>query len=141
MAATTQSWKEMQPRQKAAVIMMSLGGALLLCAAVFGVFPGGRAPAQEPLTAGQTGDEARLAATLSAIKGAGQVRVMITYDTAAPPEAAQALGDNAPGQQNIKGVLIVAEGAEDLFVRAALLQAAQTVLRVPANCVDVFVSG
>jgi len=139
--AASQSWKNMQPRQKAAVVMMTLGGALLLCAAVFGVFPGGR-PAQPDMPiAVQTGDEARLAATLSAIKGAGQVRVMITYEVDGIPGAAEAMGDNLPQERNIKGVLIVAQGAEDLSVRAALLQAAQTVLRVPANCVDVFVSG
>ena len=67
-----------------------------------------------------TAIEARLAQALSWVKGAGEVRVVI-YDE----------GDE------IEGVLIVAEGAEDLRVRLEIGEAAHAVLGVDLERIEV----
>ena len=64
--------------------------------------------------------EARLAQALSWVEGAGKVRVVI-YDES----------------DEIGGVLIVAEGADDLRVRLAIGEAARTVLGVELERIEV----
>ncbi len=72
--------------------------------------------------------EIRLAQVLEQIRGAGEVDVMITYETMYEDD--ETLG--------VRGVLIVAEGAGDMMVRVDLQRAAQTVLNVDASAVEVF---
>nr|WP_122013523.1 hypothetical protein [Maliibacterium massiliense] len=127
---------------------------------------------QDSAPSSEAGDaqEQKLEALLSQMAGAGQVRVMITYESG--PEIVPALSserqsneteDGAratratteserPATQSgdgaalvlkemapqVKGVVILAEGAKDIAVRMNLLQAAQTVLQVDANRVEVF---
>ena len=65
--------------------------------------------------------EARLARVLSQIEGAGQVEVLVMQNDA-----------------GILGVVIVADGAQQLTVRSDLMRAAMTALDVPAESVEVF---
>ena len=68
-----------------------------------------------------TADEQRLSAILSNIVGAGKVDAMITTDNG-----------------RITGVLIIADGADDITVRLRLIDAAATALGVSKNIVNVF---
>ena len=75
--------------------------------------------------------EARLERVLSAIEGAGRVRVMI----AAPQQTASAFAPAATALAS--GVLIVCEGADDLRVRLSIEQAAQALLGVESGRIQV----
>ena len=68
-----------------------------------------------------TADEQRLSTILSNIVGAGKVDAMITTDDG-----------------KITGVLIIADGADDITVRLRLIDAAATALGVSKNIVNVF---
>lgn len=124
-------------------------------------------------TEGVTTDEAQqLAKTLCQIKGAGNVTVMITYES--DGELVPAYQTDSSESQNtngaqvtysstesnklitvyeqgtttalilmkkkpqVKGVIVIAEGASDLTVKLNLYKAVQTVLQVSANKVDIF---
>lgn len=70
------------------------------------------------------------------MEGAGQVEVVIHYaqtvsTSAWPQESAQETGEPV-------GVVVVAEGADNLRVRLELAQAVQTLLRLEAESVEVF---
>lgn len=99
--------------------------ALLCCAAALLLFPPGGA-----VKAGMTEEEQRVSATLSRIAGAGEVRVSIYY-----AQEASAFGG---GNRSPVGAVIVAQGAGDIAVRLNLLRAAETLLGLDANRVDVF---
>ena len=68
-----------------------------------------------------TSDEQRLSAILSNIVGAGKVETMIT---------------STDGK--VTGVLVIAEGADDITVRLRLMEAAATALGVSKSIVSVF---
>ena len=99
--------------------------ALALCAAALFLFP-----AAQPQAGGMTEEEKRLSATLSQIAGAGRVRLSIYYG-----QAPSAFGG---GKQAPVGAVIVARGAEKTEVRLALLHAAETLLGLDAQRVEVF---
>ena len=99
--------------------------ALLCCAAALLLWPAGSGK-----PASMTEEEQRVSATLSGIAGAGEVRVSIYY---AQEASAFGGGSRAP-----VGAVIVARGAGDLSVRLNLLRAAETLLGLDANQVDVF---
>ncbi len=90
--------------------------------------------------AGQTALENRLSQVLSAVEGAGRVEVIIHM---AIPESAAvqvgAFGEPAQGKAEERpgGVIVVAEGADQLSVRLALARAVQTLLDLPASAVEV----
>ncbi len=65
--------------------------------------------------------ERRMESTLSQVAGAGDVRVMIAQTEAG----------------NVTGVLIVAEGADDMRVYLALADAAKTLLGVDAKDIEI----
>ncbi len=65
--------------------------------------------------------EQRLSRVLSQISGAGQVDVLVLEK-----------------EDDISGVLIVADGADQLPVRTELMRAAMTALDIPADSVEVF---
>lgn len=67
-------------------------------------------------------EEARLAAVLGGIEGAGKVQTMISRD----------------GEDNIVGVLVIAEGADDITVLLKLISATSTALGVDRQIVDVY---
>lgn len=73
--------------------------------------------------------EARLSATLSEIDGAGKVRVMVLSgnEPAGRPDAAE-----------VRGVIIVSDGAYDVGIQIKLQRAAMTLFSLPAERVEVF---
>ena len=75
--------------------------------------------------------ETRIARALSAMEGAGRLRVLLNERQAATPAFSQ---QEAGG---VVGVVILAEGADDAAVRLALSGAAQTLLGVDAAQVEV----
>ncbi len=114
------------------------------------------------------GLESRLADILSEIDGAGSVKVMITYSatseivTASTNNSHTTTTTGSNGQTTtttttssplitnsdvivlqekmpqIQGVIIVAEGADNVMVKLRLLQATATVLGVNANSIQIF---
>ncbi len=79
----------------------------------------------------RTALEARMEAVLSAIRGAGRVRVLVSED-----ESAQAFA-SADAPKAARGVVIVADGADDLRVALELSAAAQALLGVEADKIQV----
>jgi len=71
--------------------------------------------------------EQRMAAVLSCVQGAGEVRVLVNQ-----AEAAFA-SSGAP----VTGVLVVAEGADDVLVSIELQRAVQAVLGVEAERIEI----
>ena len=85
--------------------------------------------------------EARLEDILSQMQNAGQVRVMVTFDNA--PVKTSGSGGESPiilteRMPKIRGVIVIAEGAEDISVRFSLAAAVSTVLGIDENSVEVF---
>lgn len=117
--------------------------------------------------------EKRMEEVLSQIKGAGEVKVMITYDSG--PEIIPATSTStendvttqgsetsrevtksqeeivtidSSGEKNalilkeiqpeIKGVIVISQGAGDISVKMNLFEAAKTLLNISADKVDVF---
>lgn len=66
-------------------------------------------------------EEMRLSAVLSEIEGAGKVTTMIVREDG-----------------KVKGVLVIAEGAEDISVMLKLLNATSTVMGVDRSVVEVY---
>ena len=92
-----------------------------LAAAVAACLLLGMAESASPV---RTEEEARLARVLSAMEGAGQVEVAVFYDDS---ESAVPCG-----------VVVVADGAQDVAVRLQLTRAVETLLGIEASQVDVF---
>lgn len=105
-----------------------LAGAALVAALVLLVLARG----QEAEESGMTELEARLSATLSGIEGAGEVRAMVLTDAPAGAFGGQT------GEQEVRGVIIVAQGAYDVGVRLRLQRAAMTLFTLTAEQVEVF---
>ncbi len=78
----------------------------------------------------RTALEARMEAVLSAVRGAGRVRVLVSEDEGDSQAFAQ-------GAEDVRGVVIVADGADDLKVRLELAGAAQALLGVDADKIQV----
>ena len=153
-------------------------GALLLLAVLFyGIGDGWfqASPRDGPREA-QVSLEVRLEDILSTVRGAGRVRVLITYSTAGERVAAtvsttdESVSETSGGttatrseqsremrqpatistdsgqspiilverEPEIRGVIVVAEGAADPAVRLSLQRAVQAVTGVPLSCIEVF---
>ena len=156
----------------------ALYGTLLLLAGFFyGLGEGWfqAAPRDGPAAAEVT-LEARLEDILSTVRGAGKVRVLVTYATAGERVAAtvsttdESVSETSSGatatrseqsremkqpatisvdggqspiilverEPEIRGVIVVAEGAADPAVRLSLQRAVQAVTGVPLSCIEVF---
>ncbi|MBR4080315.1 MAG: hypothetical protein IKK21_00845 [Clostridia bacterium] len=102
--------------RKDAWLLAALAAAVLGCL-LLGAGEGASVP--------RTDEEARLARVLSAMEGAGQVEVAVFYDSS--EESAVPCG-----------VVVVADGAQDVAVRLQLSRAVETLLGVDASQVDVF---
>lgn len=127
-------------------------------------------------TVGYDSIEEKLKATLSRIQGAGDVEVMITYESSAEIVPAISVdtqtstttdtrdsGTSSTNTENkqsqvvtvgggseasalvlredspvVKGVIVVAQGADDIGVKLNLLNAVQTILNVGPHQVDVY---
>ncbi|MBQ9263886.1 MAG: hypothetical protein IJ189_06690 [Clostridia bacterium] len=83
-------------------------------------------------TTAMTEEESRISQTLSRIAGAGQTRVAVYY-----AQEAAAFGTGSGGKTPV-GAVIVAQGAGDIAVRLQLQRAAQTLLGLSAQQVEVF---
>ena len=79
---------------------------------------------------GMTEEEQRYSATLSRIAGAGEVHISIAY--------AQAASSFGSGSRQPIGAVIVARGAGNVAVRLELLRAAEALLGLTAQEVEVF---
>ena len=116
----------------------------------------------EQLTAEQL--ETKLEKILSEIRGAGQVNVMITYDNTSeivcaeesessenetgsnsvsrPAKVSGSSGESpiilTERRPDIRGVIVIAEGAADLSVKTTLMLAVSTVLGIEKSRVEVF---
>ena len=80
--------------------------------------------------------EARLESILSRIDGAGRVRVMLTCGK--ETEGSFPSLSAADSGADVRGVIVVAEGASSISVMNALREAAVRALGVPASAVGVF---
>ena len=100
-----------------------------VCAAAYLLFTA--QPLAGNAAVSMTEEEQRLSATLSSIAGAGEIRVSIYY-----AQAASAFGGT--GARTPIGAVIVAQGAGDVAVRLNLMRAAETLLGLSANQVEVF---
>lgn len=74
--------------------------------------------------------EQRMEAVLESVRGAGRVRVMVNST-----EIRDVFSDGSSAQ--VVGVLVVAEGADDLKVAMALQQAVQTLLGIEASRIEI----
>ena len=74
--------------------------------------------------------ERRMEAVLECVRGAGEVRVLVNGTENSDPFSGQ--GDRA-----VIGVLVVAEGAENLNVSMALGRAVQTLLGIEADQIEI----
>jgi len=83
---------------------------------------------------GATDLEARLARALSSIDGAGRVQVVINQE-----DVIAAFGQSA--QPRIIGVLVVAEGADDLKVALELMRAVQALTGAERTAIEVMKMG
>ncbi|MCR5610837.1 MAG: hypothetical protein K6F68_03290 [Clostridiales bacterium] len=81
--------------------------------------------------------EKRLEIILSEIDGAGNVSVMITFENEATGNASDDI-ETGIRPKTVKGVIVVAEGANDLKVKAALIEAVKTVLSIEPSKINVF---
>jgi stage III sporulation protein AG len=126
--------------------------------------------------AGSSSIEEKLQETLSKIEGAGQVQVMITYESSAEIVPAISVdtqtstttdesenGNSTTNTENkqseivtvngsdgngalvlkensppVKGVIVVAQGADDIGVKLSLLGAVETILNISPDQVDVY---
>jgi len=77
--------------------------------------------------------EKRLAAMLSSIEGTGSVEVMIAEN-----ESSSVFGDKSAGQGEVQGVIVCAEGAEDLAVYCRLQKAVATALNLQAENIEIY---
>ena len=105
------------------------GGVWLLliavCAAALLLMPGSSTG-----KTGMTEEEQRYSATLSRIAGAGEVRISIAY--------AQTASSFGSASRHPTGAVIVAQGAGSVAVRLELLRAAEALLGLSAQEVEVF---
>ncbi len=72
--------------------------------------------------------ERQLEETLGHMRGVGDVEVMLTYRD-----------ENT--KEEVYGVIVIAEGAENLLVKSSIQSAVQTVLNVEASRINVFEMG
>ena len=112
------AWREWLNRLKGArrIEWLILALALLLAA----LFLRSNADTSGPETVAKTDLEARLERVLEAVDGAGKVRTMVTQR-----------------EEEIIGVLVVAEGAGEMRVRLEIAQAVQALLDVELSRIEV----
>lgn len=153
------------------------GTVLLLALFLYGVGDGWfHASPRDGPTEGEVSLESRLEDILSTLRGAGRVRVLVTYSTAGERVAAtvstvdESVSETSGGaattrseqsrqmrqpatvsgeggqspiilvekEPEIRGVIVVAEGAADPAVRLSLQRAVQAVTGIPLSCIEVF---
>ena len=119
------------------LLLLLLGGVAVVCIGC--MYIGGGTTEEASLVAVSTQLEERLASTLSQIKGAGKVRVMVTYSSEEEENSGWFSSSTKENKSQVVGVIIVAQGAGDIGVTFELITAARVVLGVKASAVKVFV--
>lgn len=90
--------------------------------------------AQEPVVAATgTALETRMEAVLSEVKGAGRVRVLLREKEG----TVSAFSTSASAMDGIEGVVVVAEGADDVRVALELARAVKALLGVEMERIEV----
>ena len=128
-------WKNM-PRKKrrriirwcVILVVLALIGALLL--KLFG----GKQEAEKQVVT----DYVQYGAITATVEGSGIVKAKSSesISISTPGTVLEVLVTE--GEQGVVGVLVVADGAQELSVRTELMRAAMTALDVPADAVEVF---
>jgi hypothetical protein len=104
------------------ILLLAVAAALILLVTSRGVTGGGG-----------TDLEARMEAVLSQVQGAGRVKVLVSEG-----EADAASGSfSQQAQEAVQGVVIVADGADDVRVALELAAAAQALTGVDADAIQV----
>ncbi len=123
LKALWEKWKEKKHGQwLILVLLLALSGALLLT--------------DMNISGGQTAMEKRIAQVLSAMEGCGKVEISIYYG----PESTDVWGGEKKNTLPI-GAVVVAEGADKIEVRLMLMRAAQTLLGLDQQAIQVFPMG
>lgn len=83
-------------------------------------------------------EEARLESALEAIQGVGEVKVYFHYEGQAQGEKdsvlfSQYFSQQTETPQSISGLLVVAEGADDVFIRGELEATISRILQLPSH--------
>lgn len=71
---------------------------------------------------------------LSQIDGVGECDVLVTYK----PSAEENTGDGMDSTDNIQGVVVVAQGGQDVLVRIKIINALCTLLNIQADDIQIF---
>lgn len=100
------------------IAVLIIVGVILLTIDVFTNNKDGR----RQIVDGDGGTEVELISILSDIKGVGEVDVMVQYD----------------GDEEISGVLVTAEGAENPIIKNNIVNAVMALFGLPASNVEVF---
>ncbi len=71
---------------------------------------------------------------LSQIDGVGECDVLVTYK----PSDSEKTGDDMDSTDNIQGVVVVAQGGQDVLVRIKIVNALCTLLNIQADDIQIF---
>ncbi len=128
------------------LIVLGLAGSLLLSSgtSLFGGTGTGTGTGAQPSQSTSDALEARLSSVLSSMEGAGRVEVVIHYEKSVQASSTSWLDTSSSSPEadgEPVGVVVVAEGADDIWVRLELARAVQTLLRLDADAVEVFKMG
>lgn len=86
----------------------------------------------------KTEEEIRLENVLGCMTGVGKVQVMIRSDTEKETASVFLSEDEKKSSGEVKGVIVVAEGAENPVIRSKITEAVATVCGVPVSDVAVY---
>lgn len=140
--------KKLKKRNNIAMLIILIIGAAIIA---FSSGSGGKTEATD--ISANSGEEERLEEILSEIEGAGQVSVMISYESTMEKDIAYD-GDNDRAVTSggdvmvkreiypkVKGVIVIADGADTPSVKQAIKEAVTAVTGAGANRVCVFSRG
>jgi len=85
--------------------------------------------------------ENRVSETLSAMAGAGEVKVVIAYRTAAAQPSSLSGFQSVAQEPTPSGAVAVVQGADDPLIRAQMIDALCALLGLPASAVSVIAGG
>ena len=86
----------------------------------------------------KTDEEIRLENVLECMAGVGKVQVMIRSDAEKETASVFLSGDEKDGGGEVKGVIGVAEGADNPVIQSKIMEAVATVCGVPVSDVAVY---
>lgn len=85
-----------------------------------------------------TDEEVRLENILECMSGVGEVHVMIRSSSESGTESVFMTEEEKEKSGEVKGVIVVAEGAENPVVQSRITEAVATACGVPLSCVAVY---